>query len=437
MVRRLRTVGLVLTALSVVAPAAARAQWLPEPVSSNGALGILGLEFDSRGQGLLSWEGFEQTGGRKFTAVDVREPAGGWRRAADLAGLGWDQAQIHLYGRTRALLVSRQVTSINQYGDGRFRLVYALGRSDGTFGALHPIAEDVDFPISAANRTGAAVAAYNDRRTNDTYVTVRRARHGFSRPRLLKPGGLGAVAINDAGTRVVAWWGRDGVYARVRHAGGHWGPATRAARVGPAGDTTVRAAITPGGRIVLAWYSAVVSPEEEPLDIAAGVTIRGRSHWRSFRLERSTVTAGPFLAGTTAVPVIDSAKHVYVTWTGTVRGAPAVKLARITTGGPRERTVLSGNVLGGAVDDAAAGPNRSLAVSWSAMETYSVTASYASVRRANGPFSLPERLTPAGSPGLTGSRVAFQPATGDAVVAWRFVAPDGTGALGATVNPAG
>lgn len=187
---------------------------------------------------------------------------------------------------------------------------------------------------------------------------------------------------------------------------------------------------------MVAWYSAVVSPEEEPLDIAAGVTIRGRSHWRSFRLERSTVTAGPFLAGTTAVPVIDSAKHVYVTWTGTVRGAPAVKLARITTGGQRERTVLSGKILGAAVDDAAAGPNRSLAVSWSAMETYSVTASYASVRRANRPFSLPERLTPAGSPGLTGSRVAFQPATGDAVVAWRFVAPDGTGALDATVNSA-
>lgn len=434
---RLSSLGLVLLALSAVTPAASFAQWRPESVPSNGALGILGLEFDSRGRGLLSWEGFERTGGRKFTAVDVRESAGGWRRAPDLAGLGWDQAQIHLYGRTRALLVSRQVTSINRSGDGRFRLVYALGQSDGTFGTLHPIAEDVDFPISAANRTGAAVAAYNDRRTNHTYVTVRRARHGFSRPRLLKPGGLGAVAINDAGTRVLAWWGRDGVYTRVRHTGGHWGPATRAAKVRPAGDTTVRAAITPGGRIVLAWYSAVVSPEEEPLDIAAGVAIRGRSHWRSFRLERSTVTAGPFLAGTTAVPVIDSAKHVYVTWTGTVRGAPAVKLARITTSGPRNRTVLSGGILGAAVDDAAAGPNRSLAVSWSAMETYSAAASYASVRRAGGPFSLPERLTPAGALGLTGSRVAFQPVTGEAVFASRFIAPDRTGALGATVNTAG
>jgi hypothetical protein len=120
-----------------------------------------------------------------------------------------------------------------------------------------------------------------------------------------------------------------------------------------------------------------------------------------------------------------------------VNGASVVKLARITTSGPRDGIVLSGEILGAAVDDAASGPNRSLAVSWSAMETYSVTASYASVRRGNGRFTLPERLTPAGSLGLTGSRVAFQPLTGDAVVAWRYIAAGGTGALGASVNPAG
>lgn len=437
MLRRPCIVALVSAAIACVAPAAAPAQWVPEPVPASAVLGPLGLEFDAGGRGVLSWEGLDQASGRKFTAVDVRDVAGTWRRAPDLAGLGWGYAQIHAYGRSRTLLVSGQVTSTTQYGDTRIRLVYALGHSDGTFGALHPIAQHIDFPISAANRSGGALAAYDDDRTYQTYVTSRSPHHGFSRPRLLKPGGLGAVAINDAGTRVVAWWGRDGVYARVRQPGGRWGPATRAAKVRPAGDTTVRAAITPGGRIVLAWYSAVVSPEEKPLDIAAGVAIRGRSHWRSFRLERSTVTAGPFLAGTTAVPVIDTAKHVFVAWTGTVRGAPVVKLTRITTSGPRATTVLSGKLLGAAVDDAAAGPDRSLAVSWSAMETHSVTASYASVRRANAPFSRPERLTPPGSLGLTGSRVAFQPVSGDAVVVWRFIAPDGTGALGATVNPAG
>lgn len=413
-------------------PSAARAQWLPEPIPSKGALGLLDLAFDSRGRGLLAWEGFEQQGERRFTALSLRAAAGGWRAAPDLAGIGWGNAQIHLYGRTRALLVARQTTSTTSYGDDRSRLVYALGRSDGEFGDAHTLAGDVDFTASAANHFGGAVVAYSDRRTNRTFVTVRAARHGFSHPQPMRPGGVGAVAINDAGTRVMAWWGHDGVYARVRPPGGAWGPATRAARVRPAGDTTVRAAITPGGRIVLAWYSAVVNPEEEPIVIAAGVAIRGRSDWRSFRLERSTVTGGPFLADTTAMPVIDSARHPYVTWTGTVKGVPVVKLARIATSGPRAAVVLSSRVLGAAVDDIAAGPDRSLAVSWSALETYSLTASYASVRRAGGRFSDPQRLTPAGVLGLTGSRVAFQPVTGDAVAAWRFIGPGGTGVLGAS-----
>ena len=128
---------------------------------------------------------------------------------------------------------------------------------------------------------------------------------------------------------------------------------------------------------------------------------------------------------------------MFVAWTGTVHGAPAVKLAQITTGGPRHNTVLSGQMPGAAVDDAAAGPDRALAVSWSAMDTGSVTASYASVWRGSGAFSRPERLTPAGARGLTGSRVAFQPLTGDVVAVWRYIAADGTGALGATVHHAG
>jgi hypothetical protein len=435
MPRHLVIAALVVAAFTALTPQARAAAWRPESVPSKGALGILDLAFDSRGRGLLSWEGFEQAGARRFTATDVRDPAGGWRAAKDIEGIGWGQAQIHLYGGTRALLVARQLASTTGYGDDRFRLVYALGRSDGSFDAFRPLAEDVDCFSSAANRHGDSVVAYTDRRTNRTFVTVRRARRGFSRPRLMRPGGMGAVAINDAGTRVLAWWGRDGVYARVRRPGRGWGAATRAAKVRRAGDTTVRAAITPGGRIVVAWYAAVVS-EDKPLDIAAGVAIRGGSRWRSFRLERSTVTAGPFLADTTAIPVIDSAKHPYVTWTGTVNGVPVVKLARIATRGPRDRIVISGDVLGAAVDDAAAGTNRSLAVSWSAMETYSVTASYASVRRGGG-FAAPQRLTPAGVPGLTGSRVAFQPLTDEAVAAWRFVTADGTGALGASVNAAG
>jgi hypothetical protein len=397
-------------------------------------VGLLDLAFDARGQGLLSWEAFARAGARRFTAVAVRGN-GGWRAAPDLAGIGWGDARIHLYGRTRALLVAHQITSVTRHGEERARLVYALGHSDGAFGALQPIAGDVDFSASAANRRGDAVVVFSDRRTNRTFVTVRGARHRFRRPRRVQPGGVGTVAINDAGTRVMAWWGRDGVYARIRAPGGRWGPPRLAAKARRAGETTVRAAITPGGRIVVAWYSAVVDPEKEPIVITSGVAVHGRSGWRSFRLEHSAVTAGPFIADTTAIPVIDSARHPYVAWTGTAHGVPVAKLARIATGGPRRPVVLSGHVLGAAVDDAAAGPDRSLAVSWSAWETRSVMGSYASVRRS-GRWTASPRLTPAGALGLDGSRVAFSPLTGDAVVAWRFIAPDGTGAVGASSDAA-
>jgi hypothetical protein len=140
---------------------------------------------------------------------------------------------------------------------------------------------------------------------------------------------------------------------------------------------------------------------------------------------------------TRAVLVVGSGSRVYVTWTGISHGAPAVKLARITAAGPRGRTVLSGGITGAAVDDAAAGPDRSLAISWSAMTDYRTVRTYASLRRGDGRFAAPVRLTPGGVNGLTGSRVAFQPLTGEAVVAFTFVTPDGTGAIQAAASPPG
>jgi hypothetical protein len=204
-------------------------------------------------------------------------------------------------------------------------------------------------------------------------------------------------------------------------------------------DASVRAVVTPGGRIILAWHTANVG-EDTPLDIVAGVAIRStRSVWRSFRVERSRVTAakGPYLAGTPAIPVIDSAPRAYVTWTGVSHGAPVVKLGRITAEGPRASTVLSRGVTGAAVDDAAAGPDRSLAVSWSAMTDYRTTRTYASLRRGDGLFGAPVQLTPDGVSGLTGSRLAFQPVTGEAVVAFVSVTPGGTGVIQASVSPQG
>jgi hypothetical protein len=411
--------AVTIAATLAVAPAA-HAQWRTEPVPSEETVGLLDLAFDSRGNGLLSWEGFHQRGTERFTALDTRAPAGTWERARDLSGVGWGGAQIHLYAKTRALLVTRRRPD---------RLVYATGRSDGTFDTPHTLAREVVGHVSAANASGEAIVVYENGPRDRTRLVERRPGGGFGSP--IAPAGLGAAAINDAGDRMIAWWGPDGVYARVRRAGHDWGRAVRAVRAQHAPNAQVRAVITPGGRFVIAWYSADVR-EAEPILLAAGVAIRDGSSWSSFRLERASLPEQAFDTDTPAIPVIDSAKRTYVAWTGANAGAPAVKLAQVTASGPRGEVLLSGSIPGAAVDDAAAGPNQALAVSWSAVGT-----TYASLRRGGGVFAAPERLVPAGVTGFGDSRVAFQPLSGEAVVAWSYGTAGGTGAIQASVSPPG
>jgi hypothetical protein len=280
------------------------------------------------------------------------------------------------------------------------------------------------------------MVAFVDRRTGAARVAERRAGHAFSAPRTLaRPGGAVAAATDARGDRALAWWGRDGVFARVRRAGGGWGPVLRAARAQPTANGLIRAAITPAGRVVLAWQTADLR-ESQPLRLAAGAAVGSAGQaWRSFTLERSTLASASFSENASAIPLVDSAKRVYVIWTGVADGHLAVKLARIAASSPGPTVVLSGPVAGAAVDDAAAGPAGSLAVSWSVLRgAFSVT--YASLRRGTGKFAAPERLTPEGTQGLGGSRVAFQPLTGEAIVTWGYVAADERGAVRASVSPA-
>lgn len=433
----MRRSGVLLAALALLALApAAQAQWRTEAVPSAGVVGPLRLQFDQGGQGLLSWEGFDQRRSpQKFTALDVRAPGGGWRRAADPSGITWGGAQIHLYSRTRAILISRQTSGLGRFNRARFRLVYAYGRSDGAFGALHTIAESAEQFTSAANRAGDVLVAWTDR-AGAAHVAERRAGHPFGRPRSLAMGGVTTAAMNARGDRVIAWWGRSGVYARIRRAGGSWGSALLAARVSRVENGPLRAAIAPGGRVLIAWATSDVR-EGLPITVGAGFALRDtRGGWRAFRLERSSGPQGSFPVGTPAIPLVDSAGRDYVTWTGLSGGQRVVRIAQVTAAGPRPATLLSGAVTGGAVDDAAAGPRGSLAVAWSVPGQTS-TDTYASLRRGSGAFAPPERLTPPGTRGLGSSLVAFQPITGEAVVTWGAAGADGRGTLEASTSPPG
>jgi hypothetical protein len=423
-----------LALLALLAPAPAGAQWRTEQVPGAGVVSPLGIAFDARGRGLFHWEGFEQPN-RRFTGLDVRAAAGGWERAPDLAGVTWGGAQIHLFGSSRALLVTRQTSSLGAFNRARFRLVSAFGRSDGTFGAFRTLDENVAAPVSAANADGAALVAWQDTSSGATRVRELPAGGRFGATRTLSPGGTGAAAMNLRGDRVLAWTDRAGIKARVRRRGGSWGSARLAARVSPVANTHVRALVTVGGRVVLTWDSTDVR-EDRPTALRAGVAVLdpGR-RWRAHTLERSTVAAGGSASeGPAAIPVAAGAR-VYVAWTGVAGGARAVKFERVIADGPRERVILSAGVPGAALDDAAAHPRGSIVVSWSVLGSES-TVTFASLRRGAGAFAAPQRLTAPGARGIGFSRAAFQPLTGEAVVTSGHIAGQ-TGAVQASVSPPG
>jgi hypothetical protein len=135
------------------------------------------------------------------------------------------------------------------------------------------------------------------------------------------------------------------------------------------------------------------------------------------------------------LPVVDSTGATYVAWTHATRQANSVTLARVGPNGPVSRSVVS-RQRGAMLDDVAAGPDGAIAVTWAAVLSTTdplLTATYAGVRRAGAVFAV-ERLSPAAAIVARGSRVAFHPLTGQAVVAIPYVVGR-TLAVGSAVSP--
>jgi len=440
------------------APAGARAQWTVEAIPGEGIVGAPDLAFDSAGIGLLTWAGFHQDcpppgpaglpapcrAALEFTGLDVRDASGTWRARPRLGGVEAGRARVFLYGNRRALLIADQTPqlppadTISTVGFPRSRLVYAFGRSDGSVGRLHRLAEGDTLGGAAVNRRGDALVTFYNDRTHATFIMERTAGHAFSSPRPFPAGAPGgSPAINDRGDRVLAWWGPQGIYAQVRRPGHGWGPTVLAERVTPVGGSTLAPAVTPSGRVVIAWATADFREGSSTIPIAAGATLLNRAGgWHPVRLERSSKPDnGYFPVGTPAIPIIDTNGHIYVTWTGVAGNALAVKIEQITTraGHP---TVLSDAIPGAAVEDAAAGPRGSIIVSWTVFNPGSTPIVYASLRRSHRPFDPPERLTPVGvtTPSVA-SHAAFAPLTGQAVVIWSSSDADHHNILHASVSP--
>ena len=424
----------VLLVVGLASPPAATAGWRLEPIGgSEGVLGLHDLAFDTQGRGLLSWDAALR--GRvppAFGGLATRDAAGGWQRPPDVAGVEPQSAQIHLYGQQRALLVGRESQDGAAPGVSRRRLMAADGQSDGGFGQLQTLDDFTIAAWSAVNRSGDAVVAWVGERSPFVRVAFRDGtRLAFASPRDLAIASSAAVAVNPRGDAVLAFTTGKRLAARVRPAGGVWGPTIQFGRFASTRDIRLSALFTRDRRIVVTWGGARRS---------CGVAVRdGAESWDVERLERRCGASAVGSRGAPVVPIADSRGATYVAWTGpNRRGRSAVKLARIDSTGARRPTVLS-RLPGAKLDDVAAGPSGALAVTWTAPRPTAdkpyTMASFAVVRRGRGRFGEAERLSPASITVAHGSRVAFQPLTGEPVVAVPY-AVGFTVAVGAAVGPA-
>jgi hypothetical protein len=436
-----------------VGPAAAQAGWRTETLTPAGVVGPIALSFDSAGDGLLLWGGdpYAMQPPRLFDGGVARVPGGGWSQTAEAPFTAIEQLQ--LYDSGRALLVASEAVTVQGVTPPRgslpccagspgtvlrVRVIYADGLADGSFGPVRVLDQDGSAPVSAADEQGDALVAW----VHSGHFRIAGRSHGgaFGKP-LTFPGRALAgvpftVALNARGERVLAWvGGRDlrDLYARVHPARGRWGVAELVARLDvparPVPTIRLRAAITPAGTVVLAWEGASACEGCATVLRAGAVwhppaahAASTRASWRVFAVESSSIAAdapgGSVAAGLADIaPLVDSFGHVYLTWTGGLYVAPIAKLAELTASGIGLWTPLSDSLVGGALDDATAGPDGALLVSWFDVRhsTSGIGPVYASLRRGNGRFELAVRLTGEDVTGGSGL-VAFQPLSGEALV---------------------
>jgi hypothetical protein len=419
--------ALVVLAFAGAAPAHG-ASWRLEPIGASEGVGELqSFAFDANGRALLGWRaGLFGRVPTTFSGFATRDPAGGWQRPTDMDTIAPETAQMHVYGPGRALLVAREAPTAANLR----RLVFADGQSDGSFGPLSALDDFVRVHWSDVDASGDAIVAWNSERSPFLRVAERASGQPFGAPRELAVGRTAAVAINDRGDRVLAWRAGPRLAARVRTAGGEWGNTVRFGRLRNFQSLRLTALVVRNGRVVLTWGS---------VGRACGVAVRdGRGRWRSRTLERRCGPTGADARGAPVLPVADGRGATYVAWTGSTRtGRRAVKFARVGTATMRSPLVLS-RERGAVLDDIAAGPRRALAVTYAAPRPTRanplIVATFAALRRGGGSFEY-DRLTPPGFAARRGSRVAFQPLTGEPVVAIPFLIGLNV-AVGAAVGPA-
>ncbi len=420
----------LLLASAGAAPADA-ATWRLEPIADSANVAELhNLSFDAQGRGLLTWNGAQREREPSvFGGLATRDTDGGWQRPTDVRGIQPATMQVHLVGGVNALLVAHEARSATS----KRRLIIAEGQSDGGFDTFASLS---DFAVefwSDANARGDAIVAWTGERSPFLRVAERRGGRRFSKVRELAVGRTAAVAINERGDRALVWRAGTRLAGRVRPAGGRWSRTVRFGSVGVIQGLRLSAVVSPNGRVVVGWGSP---------GRPCGVAVRGADGtWDSRTLERRCGPSGAATRAAPVVPIADSRDATYVAWTGRTRsGRRAVKFARVGVGGDRisKAALVLSRQRGAVLDSAASDARGSLAVTYTAPQPTAARpllyATFAALRRRGGAFGRADRLTPADVFAAQGSRAAFQPLTGEPVVAVPFLVGR-TVAVAAAVGP--
>lgn len=425
--------ALVLLALApAAAPARADAAgWRLEPIAAaTGVAELHELAFDARGNGLLSWNGAQRVHvAPVFGGLATRGPSGHWQRATDLAAIQPATMQVHPFGSARALLVAREERSANT----RRRLIIAEGRPAGGFDVLRSLDDFVVEHWSAVNGRGDAIVAWTSERFPFVRVAQRPAGGRFAPMRELAVGKTAAVAINERGDSALIWRSGTRLAGRVRRARGQWSRTVRFGLPRAIDGLRLSVLVARNGRVVATWGS----PGRR-----CGVSVRDRAGtWRSRALERRCAATGVATRSAPVVPLADSRGATYVAWTGRTRGGRrAVKLARVGTSGDGigGRALVLSRERGAVLDDAAADRRGALAITYTAPRPTAARpllyATFAALRRRGGAFGRADRLTRSNVFAAVGSRVAFQPLTGEPIVAVPYLVGR-TVAVAAAVGP--
>jgi hypothetical protein len=270
-------------------------------------------------------------------------------------------------------------------------------------------------------------------------VALGRANRGFGRPRTLATGGLPtmdsqsvAVAYGAGGDLLVAYSttraegrrDRPVVAARVRRAGGSFGPAQVLGRRQPL--TQLVAATARDGRMVVAWGTQDSGEEANlPWVVRAAVRPAGRGRFgRSQLLDPGEINLR--VPGQLALGMSPDGRAT-IAWSNVRAGFdfpryPVRVASTGATGGFGPVTQLADN---GAAEDMAVGADGTALVAWGSLipgeDDSGLAPLYAAVRPPNAAsFGGPEQISSPGV-GATGADVAFDPRTGRPTAVWQAI----------------